>query len=310
MRDSLRSTFVLVSAVMLGLWLAAPASAAVCGDADGSGSVTVTDGVQVLRAAADLSSDCSQHASECDVDGNGSVTVSDGVNVLRLAADLSVSTNCQGSGGVDTDVAGVAQVTVPFLTLGVSALGEVTIGSASAADTQDCEDGGSRTTTSGGGTASVTFNACRVSQAGLGHFQFDGHVELAFGIPTGTVQFELQVTDLDHDQTNDFDGTIQGQVRIPQGGVVVDGGPVEVHQSEGGPVLFTLTFHELTIDSDAHFVSGSAEAEDVNDHFADLQSAEFEVQNSTTADLHVVRDDQSTDDFTVNLQTGDITPKS
>ena len=309
MRKSLRSAVLLFSAVVFGAFVASTASAQVCGDADGNGSVTVTDGVQVLRAAADLSSGCSQRQNSCDVDGNGSVTVSDGVNVLRLAADLPVTANCPG-GGAGADVSAVVDVTVPFLTLGLSALGEVSIGSASVADTQDCEDGGSRSTTSGGGSASVTFNACRVSQPGLGHFQFDGHVNVSFGIPTGTVQFELQVTDLDHDQVNDFDGTIQGQVRIPQGGFVVDGGPIEVHQSEGGPVLFTLTFNELTIDSDAHFVSGSAEAEDVNNHFADLKSAEFEVENSTTATLHVVRDDQSTEDFTVNLQTGDVTPVS
>jgi hypothetical protein len=272
--------------------------------------VTVTDGVQVLRAAADLSSDCSQRQNSCDVDGNGSVTVSDGVNVLRLAADLPVTTNCQGGGGADADVSAVVDVTVPFLTLGLSALGEVSIGSASVADTQDCEDGGSRSTTSGGGSASVTFTACRVSQPGLGRFQFDGQVDVSFGIPTGTVQFDLQVTDLDNNnRVTHFDGTISGQVRIPQGGFVVDGGPLDVHEAEGGPVIFTLTFHNLTVDSDAHLVSGSVEAEDTSDSF-DLQSAELEVESSTTASLHVVRDDQSTEDFTVNLQTGDITPAS
>ena len=309
MRRSLRSAVLLSSAVVFGLLVASSAPAQVCGDADGNGSVTVTDGVQVLRAAADLSSGCSQRANSCDVDGNGSVTVSDGVNTLRLAADLPVTANCPG-GGADADVSAVVDVTVPFLTLGLSALGEVSIGSASAADTQDCEDGGSRTTTSGGGSASVTFNACRVSQPGLGHFQFDGQVMVTFGIPKGTVQFELRVTDLDdNNKVTDFDGTIDGQIAGLQGGFVVDGGPLEVHQSEGGPVLFTLTFHSLTIDSDAHFVSGSVEAEDTSDSF-NLQSAEFEVENNTTATLHVVRDDQSTEDFTVNLQTGDITPKS
>jgi hypothetical protein len=309
MRTSYRLTAVLIGAAVFGFGVASNASAQVCGDADGNGSVTVTDGVQVLRAAAGLSTTCAQHANSCDVDGNGDVTVTDGVNVLRLAADLAVTTNCPG-GGADADVSAVVDVTVPFLTLGLSALGEVSIGSASAADTQNCEDGGSRTTTSGAGQATVVFNACRVSQQGLGRFQFDGQVLITFGIPKGTVQAELQVTDLDNNnRVTDFDGTIQGQVRIPEGGFVVDGGPLEVHESEGGPLLFTLTFHNLAIDSDAHFVSGSVEAEDTSDSF-DLQSAEFEVQNSTTATLHVVRDDQTTDDFTVNLQTGDITPAS
>ncbi len=65
---------------------------AVCGDADASGSVTVTDGVLVLRAAADLSSSCT--IERCDADGNGAVTVTDGVHVLRDAAGLSSITNC------------------------------------------------------------------------------------------------------------------------------------------------------------------------------------------------------------------------
>jgi hypothetical protein len=64
----------------------------VCGDADGSGAVTVTDGVQVLRMAAGLSSTCT--LARCDVDGSGEVTVSDAVNVLRTAAGLSGANAC------------------------------------------------------------------------------------------------------------------------------------------------------------------------------------------------------------------------
>jgi hypothetical protein len=67
-------------------------TAAVCGDADSSGAITVTDGVNVLRAAAELSSACT--LARCDVDGNGSITVTDGVNVLRAAAGLSFTANC------------------------------------------------------------------------------------------------------------------------------------------------------------------------------------------------------------------------
>jgi hypothetical protein len=63
-----------------------------CGDADANGVVSVTDGVQVLRAAADLSSMCTP--ARCDVDGNGEITVSDGVAVLRAAAGLSTHDAC------------------------------------------------------------------------------------------------------------------------------------------------------------------------------------------------------------------------
>ena len=68
------------------------ANAQLCGDADGNGSVTVTDGVQTLRESAGLSSDCD--GTRCDVDGSGTVTVTDGVTVLRAAAGLAVDLEC------------------------------------------------------------------------------------------------------------------------------------------------------------------------------------------------------------------------
>jgi hypothetical protein len=80
---------------------AAPVAAQVCGDPDGTGTVTVTDGVQALRAAAGLSSSCT--AQICDVDGSGTISVTDGVNVLRAAAGLSANITCNTeiSGFVD-----------------------------------------------------------------------------------------------------------------------------------------------------------------------------------------------------------------
>jgi hypothetical protein len=64
----------------------------VCGDADGDGSITVADGVQALRAAAELSSTCTP--ARCDVDGDGAFGVSDGVQVLRAAAELPTVGDC------------------------------------------------------------------------------------------------------------------------------------------------------------------------------------------------------------------------
>lgn len=69
------------------------ASTPMCGDADGNGVYSVTDGVNVLRASAGLSSSCVGTAV-CDVDGSGTVSVTDGVNVLRAAADLSATLTC------------------------------------------------------------------------------------------------------------------------------------------------------------------------------------------------------------------------
>ncbi len=67
-----------------------------CGDADGSGAITVSDGVNVLRGAAGLPNTCTSLAV-CDVDGNGVMSVTDGVNVLRAAAGLPVDLSCAAS---------------------------------------------------------------------------------------------------------------------------------------------------------------------------------------------------------------------
>ena len=68
------------------------ATPGLCGDANESGGVTVTDGVEVLSAAAGLASECS--TAVCDVDGSGAVTVTDGVLVLRDAAGLGPGLAC------------------------------------------------------------------------------------------------------------------------------------------------------------------------------------------------------------------------
>jgi Dockerin type I domain len=71
---------------------AAPLAAATGGDANGNGRVTVTDSVQILRAAADLPSVCV--SLRCDVDGNGAITVTDSVLALRLAIGLAAAVAC------------------------------------------------------------------------------------------------------------------------------------------------------------------------------------------------------------------------
>lgn len=63
-----------------------------CGDVDANGTVSVSDGVHALLAAAVLPSNCTNQT--CDVDGGGTVSVTDGVNVLRAAAGLSASLAC------------------------------------------------------------------------------------------------------------------------------------------------------------------------------------------------------------------------
>lgn len=91
------SSFIPTCSLFALLLTVAPAAAAdQCGDADLSGERTVTDGVLVLRTAAELPAGC-QLASRCDVDGSGAITVTDGVAALRLAAGLPVETACATS---------------------------------------------------------------------------------------------------------------------------------------------------------------------------------------------------------------------
>jgi hypothetical protein len=90
-------TWRLLATIVITLALDADAPATTpeqCGDADQNGERTVTDGVRVLRTAAELTGGCAV-ASRCDVDGNGAVTVSDGVAALRLAAGLPVELACR-----------------------------------------------------------------------------------------------------------------------------------------------------------------------------------------------------------------------
>jgi hypothetical protein len=106
---------------------------AVCGDANGDGEVSVSDGVQALRAAAGLSTTCND---DCDVDGSGAITVTDGVNILREAAGLASVRMCPEAG--DRVESLIGHTLDLFGPLGkVGALGPAPQGSASPCDNQD-----------------------------------------------------------------------------------------------------------------------------------------------------------------------------
>lgn len=58
-----------------------------CADADGDGLLTVTDGVQALRAVAGLPATCTPF--RCDVDGDDAITVTDGILILSRAVGIN-----------------------------------------------------------------------------------------------------------------------------------------------------------------------------------------------------------------------------
>lgn len=299
----------------LPLWLALfiliavlgprPAAAQTCGDADGSGSVTVTDGVQTLRSAAGLSASCT--AARCDVDGSGSVTVTDGVNVLRKAAGLSAPSACPGGGGGDGVQESVDAI-VPFFAFGFEFLSDIDLAAASAVapagtvETSDCPDGGVRTKRelSGGGILVIGFDACRYSNPGLGRFEFEQ--SLAINFFRAEVALSVLVTDLDSGQAVLFDGSFTFTPRSG-GGFVANGQDIVITTPQGD---FTLDLNALTVDGDGHVLSGGGSIEDTDGNFA-LARIDFQVTGPGTGQLTATFDDQSTKNFTLNLITGTVT---
>ena len=65
------------------------APAAIDGDMDGDGEITVADALAVLRIAAKLAEETPEALRIGDMDGDGEITVSDALRVLRIAAKLA-----------------------------------------------------------------------------------------------------------------------------------------------------------------------------------------------------------------------------
>ncbi len=177
---------------------AIPGWAEVCGDPDGSGTLTVTDGVQVLRAAAGLSSGCFPQI--CDVDGNGNIGVTDGVNVLRAAAGLSASTTCNEPVSAFVNDVQTSDGTHAILEVGVSPIpgknAPTTIGQPSGNST--AESGGSNTVTvpfdTGSALSALALDANAMlvfAVADLKGKLFNGFFELPLAALSGQVTLKV-----------------------------------------------------------------------------------------------------------------------
>jgi hypothetical protein len=278
------------------------AAAQTCGDADGNGSVSVTDGVQVLRFAAGLASSCTD--ARCDVDGSGGVTVTDGVNVLRRVAGLSAPSACPGGGG--DGVQESIDAIVPFLAFGFEFVGDVGLSATSAAapagglEESDCPDGGVRTKRDLGGILVIGFDACRYSNAALGRFEFEQ--SLAVNFIRAEVALDVLVTDLDSGRAVELAGAFTFTPR-GGGGFIGDGEDILITTPQGD---FTLDLNALTVDGDGHVLSGGGSIEDTDGNFA-LARIDFEVTGPGTGQLTATFDDGSTKSFALNLVTGDLT---
>jgi hypothetical protein len=284
--------------VLTTTFLAAPAGAQSCGDADGSGSVTVTDGVQTLRSAAGLSSSCTP--ARCDVDGSGSISVTDGVNVLRKAAGLAAPSACPGGGGDGVQAA--VDTVLPFLAFGLQFASDVSLAAPAGSDDSDpCPDGGARTKGFiSPGLLRVSFNACRYSSPGLGRFEFAQGLIINF--LRAQVALNVKVTDLDGGQTVNFEGSFDFVPR-DGGGFIGNGQDILLTTPQGD---FTFDLDNLTVDDEGHVIAGGGSVEDTSDNF-DLQRIDFQVTGPGSGSLTATFDDATTKSYTLNLITGDLT---
>jgi hypothetical protein len=273
MRDVRR---LAVAAILMGVVAGdvTTVAAQVCGDADEDGTVTVTDGVQALRAAAALSSTC---GSACDVDGNGSITVTDGVNVLRKAAGLAIVESC------DFASEDANEVVSPSLSIfdGLTKVPGVALASAAAATT-DCENADGTALRNRG---VVTFTNCQIGgvllDGALGRLVFSDRVVVAFD--------NYKITRIKTGKSRTFNGTIP-LVTEPDGTRLT--GTLDVVSSARGPE--TLEFQRILRVSDGSARQGS---------FI------FDLTNSTSPRIAMITVDFSDADIlpvTVQLRSGDI----
>ncbi len=268
----------MVSVVWLGVLLAnaSPARAASCGDANDNGSVTVTDGVLVLRAAAQLPAACPQQ--RCDMNVDGGVTVTDGVLALRVAAGVTTTTACSST-TVDT-VFGGLQKTQRLGGL-VSPAGRAR----AAGTTTPCSGGGS--IDDDGFT--LTFVDCRE-----GDFVTNGTITL---LGDGSeVSATFSTTDL---------VVSTGETLETFGALTFTFG----EQTEVNGVLFqssnvvgdyTDAFEAVFLDANFFAVSGriTTQIGEGRDFFANLSSLVTTIYSPTLAQVQVVYADGDSDFFT------------
>ncbi len=207
----------------------------ICGDADGNGSVSVSDGVQTLRAAAGLETGCT--TATCDVDGNGSITVTDGVSVLRKAAGLPITENCTGGSGAQPET--VLREIQPLLTIGLAfATGTPVTSCANAPD-------GEISTTVGDDGTTTSFDFCQV-----GSIEFLGDIIVSDALLTFSFLDTLTVGD--EDDIAEYDGEL---TMAAAGSGRSVSGPVDVDTFSAG--FTVLTFNGTVVEA-GRLTGGSA----------------------------------------------------
>ncbi len=299
---------MLVLAVLaVGGWTALGAGVAraqSCGDADGNGTVSVTDGVQALRAAAGLPNGCA--AGRCDVDGNGTISVTDGVNVLRKVAGLAITEACPGGStnasvraflGEMTKIARIPGVTNAHL-------------GALPAGTTPCDEG----------FIDLDGQTSRFENCRFGNLVIDGAVttttvlsdpENQRFIRTDTYeQYEVRFLDVGFTFRQDGTSTVDIDVKANR---LVENATLTIFtsQSATGQDEYTLTKVNLTTDTQTgtvltgELVTALAEA-----GVSGIKAVTLGFVVGTIADVAVEFDDGRFAAFTYDLVSGELTPAS
>lgn len=296
-------------AVTVGLWTAlgtalgaGAAHAQLCGDADGNGNVSVTDGVQALRAAASLPSSCT--AGRCDVDGNGSISVTDGVNVLRKAAGLAITEACPG-GSTNALVRGfVGEMTKIARIAGVSSAHF----HAAAAGSTPCDEG----------FIELDGQTSRFENCRFGNIVIDG------AVTTTTIlsdpenqrfirsdvyeQYEVRFLDIDFTFRQDGTSTVDIDSKANR---LVENATLTIFtaQSATGQDEYTLRKVNLTTDTQTGSVlTGELVTALAAAGVAGIKAVTLGFVVGTVADVDVEFDDGRFEAFTYDLVSGELTP--
>lgn len=273
---------------VLSLWLVsavAPVAAQVCGDADGNGTVTVTDGVVTLRAAAGLDTSCTP--ATCDVDGNGAVTVTDGVNVLRQAAELPAFNACPG--GSTGQPQTVLREMQTLFTVGLPYATNTKV-------TACANDGTVEDLPPDADGVDTEFFACQV-----GSVLIEGDIIVGPALLTFSF-LAVTTADENEDDIANYDGAL---TLATSGAGRSMNGTVDVDSESAGPLL-PLTFANTVIVG-AQLTSGTATLDltdsDIVDAFTSLV---LTFDGSGIAQVQATQSNGGTANYSFNLATGDV----
>jgi hypothetical protein len=263
------------------------ANAQECGDADGNGSVTVTDGVQALRAAAGLSSTC---GATCDVDGSGSVTVTDGVNILRKAAGIAIAESC----GFNGQVQALLKQTLPLF----GSLTKVSTGaSAQAAGDSGCENPDGQIEIDQANNE-IDFFDCVIEG-----ISYDGSVSV--DPDTSTLFLDLDFTIVATDESFSFFGDF---TLTQSGSNDVLSGSLDISFDNFGDL--SVAFDNVVSDVDGNLIGGAVVFDATDSDIDGVAAIRVGFTTSTTLPVSVTLTDQSTLNFTFDLNSGVLSPVS